>query len=75
MDNGFRTGFSNLENKLSELHLIKGDITNIEDWKKIPKDIDNVFHLAAINGTKFFYQIPEKVLKVNVGGTLNFLPL
>ena len=39
----------------------------------MPKDIDFVFHLAAINGTKYFYEIPEKVIEVNVLGTLNFI--
>jgi nucleoside-diphosphate-sugar epimerase len=32
-----------------------------------------VYHLAAINGTKYFYEIPGKVLNVNVNGTINFV--
>lgn len=71
-DNGFRMGFLDSE-KNNNLHLIKGDITNQEDWKKIPTDVDFIFHLGAINGTKFFYEIPEKVLEVNTLGTLNML--
>jgi len=71
-DNGFRTGFSNIDKLQDEIILVKGDVTNKEDWKSLPKDIDHAFHLAAINGTKFFYEIPEKVLKVNILGTLNF---
>ena len=72
-DNGFRQKFSNLDEVNGKCHLIKGDITQKEDWKQIPKDIDLVYHLAAINGTKYFYEIPEQVLKVNVNGTMNFV--
>jgi len=53
--------------------LIKGDITNFEDFKKIPNDVEIIFHLAAINGTKYFYEIPQTVLHVNVQGTINML--
>lgn len=66
-------GFSNLTDLKDKIKLIKGSVTAAEDWKKIPKDIDFVYHFAAINGTKYFYEIPEIVLEVNVTGTLNFL--
>lgn len=52
--------------------MIEGDVTNFNDWKKIPKDIEFAYHLSAINGTKYFYQMPEKVIDVNVKGTMNF---
>lgn len=71
-DNGFRAGFENISSG-SHIELIKGDVTKKEDWKKLPKDIDLAYHLAAINGTKYFYEIPSKVLEVNVLGTLNFV--
>lgn len=70
-DNGFRQSFENLEGFGKNLQIVKGDITVKEDWKLIPKDIDFVFHLAAINGTKYFYEIPHQVLKVNVLGIFN----
>ncbi|MGI0021288.1 MAG: NAD-dependent epimerase/dehydratase family protein [Nitrososphaeraceae archaeon] len=71
-DNGFRTGFDNIEH-IKDATLIRGDVTKNEDWENIPKDIDLAFHLAAINGTKYFYEIPEKVIEVNTKGTLNFM--
>ena len=71
-DNGFRVGFANTKG-LKNFSLIKGSVTNTEDWKKIPKDIDFAFHLAAINGTRYFYEIPDKVLEVNIKGTINFM--
>jgi len=71
-DNGFRAGFENIVFE-SNVELVKGDVTKKEDWKKLPKDVDFVYHLAAINGTKYFYEMPVKVLEVNVLGTMNFL--
>jgi len=71
-DNGFRAGFDNIKNNRN-VETIKGDVTKMSDWEKIPKQIDFVYHLAAINGTRFFYEIPEKVLDVNIKGTQNFL--
>jgi len=71
-DNGFRAGFDNVQKFKDKISIINGDVTNLEDWKKIPKDVEFAYHLAAINGTKYFYEIPEKVIDVNVRGTLNF---
>jgi nucleoside-diphosphate-sugar epimerase len=73
LDNGFRQGFSNLSSFNNNVTLVKGDVTKREDWNLLPKDIDFVFHLAAINGTKYFYEIPEKVINVNILGTMNFV--
>lgn len=72
-DNGFRQGFSNLSSFNNNVTLVKGDVTKREDWELLPKDVDFVFHLAAINGTKYFYEIPDKVISVNVLGTMNFV--
>jgi len=72
-DNNSRNSFSNQKLIENNVKLIKGDITNLEDLKKIPKDIDIVYHLAAVNGTKYFYEIPEKVLEINVKGVFNLM--
>ncbi len=74
LDNEFRGLFSNIEHSSSKnLKIIKGDIRNIGDWPKDTEKIDGFFHLAAINGTKYFYSIPETVLDVNVKGISNAL--
>ena len=52
---------------------IRGDITKIKDLNKIKGNFDYVFHLAFINGTKFFYDIPEKVLDVGIKGAFNIV--
>ena len=70
-DNGFRGSFSKSNN--NKIEFINGDITKISDWEQIPSDVDSIFHLGAINGTKYFYEIPEKVLDVNIKGVQNLL--
>ena len=70
-DNEFRGSFSSLPD--GKVKQIKGDITKFDDWDALPKDIDTIFHLGAINGTKFFYEIPDKVLDVNIRGVQNLL--
>jgi len=70
-DNEFRGTFDNLPKE--KIRIIKGDIRKFEDWQKIPDEIELVYHFAAINGTEFFYNIPEKVLEVNVKGIINCL--
>ena len=52
---------------------IRGNITKIRDLNKIKGNFDYVFHLAFINGTKFFYDIPEKVIDVGIKGAFNIV--
>ena len=40
---------------------------------KFPKNIDTVIHLAAYNGTKFFYEKPLDVINDNILTTLNLI--
>lgn len=58
--------------KENDIEFIKMDI-NDRDQFKLLGDYDYVYHLAAINGTKNFYEIPVDVLRVGVLGTLNIL--
>ena len=51
---------------------IKADITERSSFEDL-EDYDYVYHLAAINGTENFYNIPDEVLRVGVIGTLNVL--
>ena len=49
------------------------DLTKSNALDYINFEISDLYHLAAINGTENFYNIPEKVLKVNILSTLNIL--
>lgn len=55
---------------------IQGDITNIDSLKSVlTKDIDQVYHLAAVVGIKHYINSPLKLIDVNVIGTKNLLEL
>jgi UDP-glucose 4-epimerase len=47
------------------------DILNFQDLNSIVFKGDTVYHLAAINGTKNFYNRPLEVLEVGVIGAIN----
>ena len=59
--------------KHKNLQLIDGDIRNIIHLNKIKNKIDSVVHLAAINGTRNFYEKPNLVLEVGIKGIINII--
>lgn len=73
--------FDNLSRKSRKKQIIKnkkikyinGDITNINSLNKIKYKIHGIFHLAFINGTKFFYDKPELVIEVGIIGMMNII--
>jgi len=70
-DNNFRK--KNFSIKHKNLQLIDGDIRNINNLNKIKNKIDTVVHLAAINGTRNFYDKPNLVLEVGIKGIINII--
>lgn len=75
LDNFWRGKRENTNHLLEKenFKLIKGDIKNIEDIRKAAKGCDFIYHLGAINGTKYFYERPILVLETNITGTKNVL--
>lgn len=71
LDNNFREKKFFLKHK--NLKIIKGDIRKKNDLNKIKTKIHSVIHLAAINGTKNFYDKPDLVLEVGVKGIINII--
>lgn len=49
------------------------DLTHRDDVAKLGGKYDEVYHLAAVNGTKFFYEKPVDVMRVNIVGSFNLL--
>lgn len=41
------------------------DLTELSAYAELGVGYNHVYHLAAVNGTKLFYEIPEKVLRTN----------
>jgi nucleoside-diphosphate-sugar epimerase len=72
-DNNSRGKLVKLKKLKKKFKFIKGDI---RDKKKIfnsCKNVDAVIHLAYINGTKFFYKHPIKILEIAIKGILNII--
>lgn len=42
------------------------DLTDLTVYAKLGNGYDHVYHLAAINGTKFFYKMPHEVMRINM---------
>jgi nucleoside-diphosphate-sugar epimerase len=73
LDNNFRGATSKIADVLTQVELVTGDICDPAVVDSATKGVDYVFHLAYINGTKYFYEIPDKILNVAVRGSLNTL--
>ena len=72
IDNEFRASFESLKEKRN-IKKITADVLEQKELNALLKGCDAVYHLAAINGTENFYNIPEKVLEVGLIGTYNVL--
>jgi nucleoside-diphosphate-sugar epimerase len=51
--------------KKERILFVQADLTDQRFYDKLDRDFDHVYHLAAINGTKLFYEIPQEVLRIN----------
>lgn len=74
-DNNFRGKIRRLESIKKNIVFVNGDIQKKEDLKRAIKNIDTVIHLAYINGTRFFYEMPINVLNVGIKGIFNILEI
>lgn len=74
-DNYFRGNIVNLDaiKNNRRLSIMDGDILDPYALEKAAAGCDIIFHLAAINGTKYFYEIPQEIIEVNIKGTENVL--
>jgi len=64
-----------LENVSSkqEIEICAGDIRDSDFCNQIMKDVDVVFHLAALIAIPYSYNAPSSYIQTNVQGTLNLL--
>lgn len=56
---------------LKDIEVISGDIRDPHFCKSICKDIDIIFHLAALIAIPYSYVAPESYVDTNIKGTLN----
>lgn len=71
LDNNFRGNLSKIEKFIDKVDFIEGDIRDYNTVLNATNDCEEVWHLAYINGTKYFYEIPDQVLEVGIKGTIN----
>ena len=75
IDNCWRGSKENLRMVEDNITFIKGDACVSTTYEMIanPSSVDIVYHLAAINGTKWFHEEPRMVMDVNLNSTLRSL--
>lgn len=61
------------KDKLKSIKVFAGDIRDPNGVRTAIKDVDVVFHLAALIGIPFSYHSPDSYIDTNIGGTLNIL--
>ena len=75
LDNCWRGRRENLKQIEQAVFFIEGDACLASSYERIndPDGIDIVYHLAAINGTKWFHEEARMVMDVNLNSTLTSL--
>ncbi|MBI1978627.1 MAG: SDR family NAD(P)-dependent oxidoreductase [Candidatus Aenigmarchaeota archaeon] len=71
LDNSWRGSLENLGDFRNRIKFVEGDIRDYSVVKKAMEEVGTVFHLASIQGTKFFYTHPDLILEVGLIGNLN----
>jgi nucleoside-diphosphate-sugar epimerase len=56
-----------------DIEFVGGDIRDAETVARVTQGMDEVHHLAFVNGTEFFYTQPDLVLDVGVRGMINVI--
>lgn len=54
-----------------DVEFIQGDVRDPDVVNAATAGVETVWHLAYINGTRFFYERPDDVLEVGIKGALN----
>lgn len=73
VDNFFRGKKENINSKVSFSQMDLSNKECVPYLVLLMKDVDIVFHYAAINGTEYFYDIPTMVFDDNIEITKNVL--
>tara|TARA_Y100000589_G_scaffold20775_1_gene17058 strand:- start:6589 stop:7569 length:981 start_codon:yes stop_codon:yes gene_type:complete len=71
LDDHSRGRPARLERFGDQVQLVDGDVRDADSVRQATVGCEVVWHLAYINGTRYFYEKPDLVLEVGVKGTLN----
>jgi nucleoside-diphosphate-sugar epimerase len=73
LDDNSRGAPRRLAGVQKDIEFIAGDIRDAATVHAAVRGVDEVHHLAFVNGTEFFYSAPELVLDVGVKGMVNVI--
>jgi nucleoside-diphosphate-sugar epimerase len=73
LDDNSRGSPRRLADVEKDIEFIAGDIRDAGAVEKAVLGMDEMHHLAFVNGTEFFYSAPELVLDVGVRGMINVI--
>lgn len=73
LDTGWRDGKLDMRRLkgASRFMVYDGDVRSLSDLQTAAEGCDSIFHCAAVNGTKHFYEQPELVLDVAIRSIMN----
>lgn len=72
LDNNSRGSLDKLKDVEGDFEFIEGDVRDERNFKNL-SGFDSIVHLAYVNGTKYFYQIPYDILDIGIQGMLNVM--
>jgi nucleoside-diphosphate-sugar epimerase len=73
IDDNSRGDLRRLKEVAKDIEFVDADIRDADAVMRAGKDVDEVHHLAFVNGTEFFYTAPDLVLDVGVRGMINVI--
>jgi nucleoside-diphosphate-sugar epimerase len=73
LDDNSRGNPRRLADVAKDIEFIAGDIRDASAVENAARGVDEVHHLAFVNGTEFFYSQPDLVLDVGVRGMINVI--
>jgi nucleoside-diphosphate-sugar epimerase len=73
LDDNSRGNARRLKEVAADIDFVAGDIRDAEAVAAAAAGMDEVHHLAFVNGTEFFYKAPDLVLDVGVRGMINVI--
>ena len=72
LDNNSRGSLDKLNNIKGDYNFIEGDVRDESNFKAL-NGYDCIVHLAYVNGTKYFYEIPYDILDIGINGMMNVM--
>lgn len=73
LDDNSRGAPRRLSDVATDIEFVAGDIRDAATVARAVRGVEEVHHLAFVNGTEFFYSAPELVLDVGVKGMINVI--